>query len=225
MGMKLQAQWYKILQDEIKKPYIQDLKRFLAEEKAAQKIIYPTEDLVFQAFTKTPYEDVKVVIMGQDPYHGPQQAHGLSFSVMPDRPIPPSLKNIFKELVNDVGISFPSHGNLEKWAQQGVLMLNATLTVRAKEPKSHYGKGWEQFTDKVIELLAKRSSPLIFVLWGASAKEKCSRILDQMDHPHVILRSAHPSPYSAEKFFGCKHFSKINNYLQQWGQNPIDWSL
>ncbi|GAB4186826.1 MAG: uracil-DNA glycosylase [Simkaniaceae bacterium] len=225
MVMKLSLSWYQILREEIEKPYIKDLKKFLAEEKARGEIIYPPEDKVFQAFSKTPYEKVKVVIMGQDPYHGPNQAHGLSFSVMPHVPIPPSLKNIFKEIVSDVKIPYPLHGCLEKWAEQGVLMLNATLTVRARQPKSHYGKGWEVFTDKVIEKLAEKQDPLIFVLWGASAREKCERILNQKKHKHIVLTSAHPSPFSAVNFFGCRHFSKINFYLSKWGKKPIDWHL
>lgn len=217
--MKLAKNWHAILEEEIKKPYIKELKTFLAGEQ-----IYPPEDLVFHAFAQTPYDEVKVVIMGQDPYHGPGQAHGMSFSVPEGVAPPPSLKNIYKELQDDLSIPPAESGCLNNWAKQGVLLLNATLTVRPNEPKSHYGKGWEQFTDAVITKLAERKDPIVFILWGKSAKEKCDSLL-QHTH-HVVLTAAHPSPFSAYSgFFGCKHFSKTNEYLKKWGKTPIDWSV
>lgn len=223
--MKLHCSWYARLESEIRKPYIQDLKKFLQEEKLLGKIIYPSEDLVFHAFSQTPWERVKVVIMGQDPYHGPGQAHGLSFSVPKGVAIPPSLRNIYQEITTDLQIEPPSTGCLIFWAKQGVLLLNATLTVQAGIPKSHYGKGWETFTDAVVDALARREDPLVFILWGASAREKCTRILSQRTHPHLVLHAAHPSPFSAPKFFGCKHFSQTNFYLKKWGREPICWSI
>jgi uracil-DNA glycosylase len=225
MSMKLATSWHEALRDELSKPYIAELKSFLAKEKSEGKIIYPPEDLIFNAFLHTPFEKVKVVIMGQDPYHGPGQAHGLSFSVPSGMPQPPSLKNIFKELQQDLGISVPKDGCLSLWAQQGVLLLNATLTVRKNEPKSHYGRGWESFTNAVIARLAEREDPLIFVLWGKSAQEKIAAVLEKKTTPHVVLQSAHPSPYSAGGFFGCRHFSQINRLLKDWGKEPINWQL
>lgn len=222
MGMKIEKSWHEKLKDEIAKPYVADLKTFLDEEKKNGAVVYPPEPLVFHAFAETPYEKVKVVIMGQDPYHGAGQAHGLSFSVPKGVTPPPSLKNIFKELNQDLGIPVSSHGCLESWARQGVLLLNATLTVRAKEPRSHYGKGWEQFTDAVIDLLVQREDPIVFILWGKSAQEKCHKVAGTH---HVMLQSAHPSPYSADRFFGCRHFSKANELLKKWGKTPIDWSI
>lgn len=222
MGMKLEKSWHEKLQDEIQKPYIKELKKFVEIEQAEGKLVYPPEPLVFNAFLQTPYDKVKVVIMGQDPYHGAGQAHGLSFSVPCGIPQPPSLKNIFKELKSDLGIPTPTNGCLTAWAQQGVLLLNATLTVRAGEPKSHYGKGWEQFTDSVIDLLAKRKDPLVFLLWGKSARDKCSKIV--RTH-HAVFESAHPSPYSVDQFFGCRHFSKANEFLKKNGKEPINWTI
>jgi uracil-DNA glycosylase len=221
MGMKLEKSWHEKLKNEITEPYIADLKAFLEKERA-QFSIYPPEPLVFHAFTHTPYDQVKVVIVGQDPYHGAGQAHGLSFSVLPGVTPPPSLKNIFKELETDVHISQPKHGCLENWAHQGVLLLNATLTVRAGEPRSHYGKGWERFTSAVIDALVKREDPVIFILWGKSAQEKCRQVVGTQ---HVVLQSAHPSPYSADRFFGCHHFSIVNDYLKKWGKEPINWAV
>ncbi len=222
--MKLEKNWHAILKAEIAKPYIKDLKIFLLKEEKSGQLIYPPEPLIFHAFGQTPYEDVKVVIMGQDPYHGSGQAHGMSFSVPCGIPPPPSLKNIFKELEEDVKISPPQTGCLTSWAKQGVLLLNATLTVRAGEPKSHYGKGWEQFTDAVIAKLVEKKDPIVVLLWGKSAKEKCDHILAQTHH--VVLTAPHPSPYSAHYgFFGCRHFSITNRYLKQWGKTPIDWSI
>lgn len=225
MQLALHKSWHTLLKDELAKPYIKDLKMFLNYEEEHGSVIYPPADLIFNAFLKTPYENVKVVLMGQDPYHGPGQAHGLCFSVQHGVKPPPSLKNIYKEMEEDLGIPPREHGCLEGWAEQGVLMLNATLTVRAREPRSHYGKGWETFTDSVIEKLRDREEPLIFMLWGKSAQEKCDRILSAKEHKHLVLTAAHPSPYSATKFFGCKHFSTANKQLQKWGKQPIDWSV
>jgi uracil-DNA glycosylase len=224
--MKLHASWYAELKEEIAKPYIAELKAFLAEEKARGVKIYPPEDLVFNAFSCTPFSEVKVVIIGQDPYHGDGQAHGLCFSVPPGVPPPPSLKNIFKELHDDLSIPVPSHGCLISWAKQGVLLLNATLTVRAGEPLSHHGKGWERFTDAVVAALLRREDPLIFVLWGRSAKEKVSHIMKSEKTAHEILTAPHPSPLSAHAgFFGSRPFSKVNAILKKWGKAAIDWQI
>jgi len=217
--MKLAKNWHEILQEEIQKPYIQQLKNFLEGEQT-----YPPKDQVFHAFAMTPYDKVKVVIMGQDPYHGPGQAHGMSFSVREGVEPPPSLKNIYKELESDLGIVPSNSGCLDSWAKQGVLLLNATLTVRPREPKSHYGRGWEQFTDAVINKLAERKEPIVFILWGKSAKEKCANLLKHSHH--VVLTAAHPSPFSAYSgFFGCRHFSKANEHLEKWGKTPINWTV
>jgi uracil-DNA glycosylase len=225
MTMTLSRCWRELMNEEIEKPYVKELRQFLAEEKKKGHPVYPPEDLEFNAFSHTPYKDVKVVIMGQDPYHGPGQAHGLSFSVLPGTPIPPSLRNIYKELHADLGIIPPNHGCLEPWAKQGVLLLNATLTVREGMPRSHHGKGWEMFTDSVVRLLCARPQPIIFMLWGKSAQEKCESIFDLHPHPHVILKAAHPSPFSAKNFHNCKHFSIANDILKRWGQKPINWDL
>lgn len=223
--MLIEKSWHDSLKEEINKPYIFDLKKFLETERMKGEKIFPPENEVFNAFKQTPYDQVKVVLMGQDPYHGEGQAHGLCFSVQKGTPLPPSLKNIYKEMEQDLGIPPANHGCLLNWSKQGVLMLNATLTVRKGEPKSHYGKGWEIFTDSVIRKLCQRKDPLVFILWGKSAKEKCENILNTMDHPHAILTSAHPSPYSATNFFGCRHFSKTNELLKKWEKSPINWSL
>lgn len=225
MKMKLAASWHEVLKEELAKPYIAELKNFLVQEESENKTIYPPEDLIFNAFLHTPFEKVKVVIMGQDPYHGPGQAHGLSFSVPCGMPQPPSLKNIFKEQKEDLGIYMPKEGCLSSWAKQGVLLLNATLTVRANEPKSHYGRGWELFTNAVIAKLVEREDPLVFVLWGKSAQEKINAVLEKKTTSHVVLTSAHPSPYSAHGFFGCRHFSQINRLLEDWGKEPINWQI
>lgn len=225
MNMKLAASWHEVLKEELAKPYITELKRFLAQEKLENKKIYPPEELIFNAFLHTPFEEVKVVIMGQDPYHGPGQAHGLSFSVPCGVPQPPSLKNIFKEQKEDLGIDLPKEGCLSSWAKQGVLLLNATLTVRANEPKSHYGYGWEFFTNAVISKLVERKEPLVFVLWGKSAQEKTSAVLEKKITSHVVLTAAHPSPFSAHRFFGCRHFSQVNQLLKDWGKEPINWQI
>lgn len=224
--LKLEKSWQALLKNEIALPYMQELKNFIAQEKAAGHAIYPPEPLIFHAFARTPLENVKVVIVGQDPYHGEGQAHGLSFSVPCGISPPPSLKNIFRELADDLSIPTPRSGCLEAWAEQGVLLLNASLTVRAGQPQSHAGKGWERFTDAVIAKLAERELPLVFLLWGRSAQDKCAKILVQAGDRHLVLTAAHPSPYSAAQgFFGCRHFSKTNEALRKWGQTPINWGL
>lgn len=218
--------WFKILKDEFSAPYMQKLREFLVQEKQSGFTIYPPEPLIFNALCKTPFENVKVVVIGQDPYHGKGQAHGLCFSVPKGINPPPSLQNIFKELISDVGIQKPTSGDLTPWAKQGVLLLNATLTVREASPLSHYGKGWETFTDKVVEKAAQKTDPIVFMLWGKSAKEKVFKVFDQIpNHPHLILQAAHPSFYSASGFFGCRHFSKANQFLVQHGKKPIDWQI
>ncbi|MCH9630043.1 MAG: Uracil-DNA glycosylase [Chlamydiia bacterium] len=225
MTMTLSKTWHEALSEELKKPYIQDIKDFLASEKAAGQKVFPPEEEIFNAFLQTPFEKVKVVIIGQDPYHGEGQAHGLCFSVKKGIKPPPSLKNIYKEIQSDLGITPPTHGCLESWAKQGVLMLNATLTVRSGQPKSHYGIGWERFTDAVVEALCEKEDPIVFLLWGRSAIDKARNILDRTTHNHVILSCAHPSPFSATKFLGCKHFSKSNEFLTGWKKDPINWKL
>lgn len=215
--------WIKHLADEWASSYMKELNGFLQKEKEEGRVVYPPQDQIFSAFNLTPYEKVKVVIVGQDPYHGEGQAEGLSFSVPEGISIPPSLRNIFKELYSDLQLSIPKIGNLVSWAKQGVLLLNATLTVRKGEPKSHYGKGWERFTDAVIDKLLERKDPIVFLLWGNSAQEKGKKILQSS--VHKVLVAAHPSPYSATKFLGCKHFSKVNELLLQWEKTPIDWRL
>ncbi len=219
---QIEDSWKEVLSDEFAKPYFADLKQFLLKEKQSYSV-FPPGSQIFNAFNSTPFNKVKVVILGQDPYHGPGQAHGLCFSVPRGIAPPPSLVNIFKELRTDLGIPVPSHGNLEKWAAQGVMLLNATLTVRAHQAGSHQNKGWETFTDKVIDLLVEKRSNLVFILWGNYAQQKSIRI-DPLKH--LILKSVHPSPLSASRgFFGCRHFSKANNYLRQNQIEPIDWDL
>lgn len=225
----LEPSWQKILSEELKKPYITELAAFVEKEyRHVPDGIYPPKDLIFNAFYRTPFDKVKVVIVGQDPYHGQGQAHGLCFSVPKGIALPPSLQNIFKELKTDVQMEIPSHGCLLSWAKQGILLLNATLTVRKGEPLSHHGKGWELFTDAVIRKLIERRDPLVFVLWGKSAQDKCKFVKDHIrdeDHPYM-LTAAHPSPFSAHSgFFGCRHFSKINEYLEKLGKEPIKWEL
>ena len=224
----LEPSWQKKLHDELQEPYALELAAFVEKEYAMAAVsIYPPKELIFNAFFQTPFDQVKVVIMGQDPYHGAGQAHGLSFSVPKGIKPPPSLQNIFKELESDLQIPKPSHGCLISWARQGVLLLNATLTVRQGEPMSHHGHGWEHFTDAAVRKLEERSDPVIFVLWGKSAQDKC-RFLRQEGIPsrHYVLTAAHPSPYSANNgFFGCHHFSKINELLIKQGKEPIDWSV
>lgn len=226
MGMKLESSWHQELAEEIGKPYIAELKNFLSAERSSGKSIFPPEPLVFNAFLQTPFHKVKVVIIGQDPYHGPNQAHGLCFSVQKGTPLPPSLKNIYQELQQDLGIPPSPEGNLLSWAQQGVLLLNATLTVCAHQPKSHYGRGWERFTDAVVAHLVARQDPLVFVLWGKSAQEKVQHILGNKSTHHAVLTAPHPSPFSAYSgFFGCRHFSQVNALLEKWGKTPIDWTV
>lgn len=224
----LEPSWQEHLKDELQEPYMVELAAFIEKEYAASpSAIFPPKNLIFNAFYQTPYDKVKVLIMGQDPYHGPGQAHGLSFSVPKGVKQPPSLQNIFKELETDLQIPKPNHGCLLSWAKQGVLLLNATLTVSQGEPMSHHGRGWERFTDAAMKKLAERSDPVIFVLWGKSAQDKC-RYLREDGNPsrHVILTAPHPSPFSANNgFFGCRHFSQINQLLKQQGKSPIDWSL
>jgi len=222
MDVKIEPGWKKILQDEFEKPYFAEISNFLKIEKSQGKIIYPPGPQIFNAFDKTPFEKVKVVLLGQDPYHGPGQAMGLSFSVPDGIKPPPSLINIFKELNKDVGIPIPKTGNLTKWAEQGVLLLNASLTVRVNEPNSHAKIGWHTFTNAVIQKVSEHKRNVVFLLWGAFAKQKQVFI---EPGKHLVLQTAHPSPFSVEKFFGCGHFSKTNNYLVYNGIDPINWSL
>jgi uracil-DNA glycosylase len=221
---QMEPAWGELLAGEFNQLYMQELRAFLHEERNRYQV-YPPSELVFNAFLQTPPDSVRVVIVGQDPYHGPGQAHGLSFSVPPGIAQPPSLVNIFKELEADLGIKRPAHGCLISWAQQGVLLLNATLTVRAGEPKSHYGRGWERFTDTVLCQLAARPQPLIFLLWGRSALDKCAPIVSKASY-HKIFTAPHPSPLSAHAgFLGCRHFSQANEQLVQWGLPPINWQI
>ncbi len=224
MDVKIHPTWKAVLKDQFNKTYFQQIVTFLKTEKAQGKVIYPPGALIFNAFNTTPYDKISVVIIGQDPYHGPGQAHGLSFSVPTGIKPPPSLMNIFKELEKDIGIKMPEkYGNLTKWAEQGVLLLNAALTVRAGEPFSHAKYGWTEFTDTVITRLSEKKEGIVFLLWGKFAQEK-QALIDETKH--VVLKAAHPSPFSADKgFFGCKHFSKTNDILIKSGRNPIDWKL
>lgn len=221
--MRIEKSWEEQLKEELSLPYIAEIKSFLEEEREKNQLIYPSEEHIFSAFKYTPFEDVKVVIVGQDPYHGPGQAHGLSFSVPPGIRIPPSLRNIFQELQGDLGIPMQQSGYLLSWAKQGVFLLNSTLTVRRGEPKSHYGIGWERFTDAVIDKLLERKDPIVFLLWGKSAQEKGKKIC--LSDRHKVFIAAHPSPYSAYLFKGCRHFSKANECLISFGKDPICWSL
>jgi len=221
--LKLEKSWEKLLKNALNAEYFKELMAFLEEERAANQVIYPPEHLIFNAFDKTPVSKVKVIILGQDPYHGANQAHGLSFSVMDSVKLPPSLKNIFNELREDLAIPISASGNLEKWANQGVLLLNSILTVRAGNPGSHQKKGWEQFTDSVIRLLSEEQKGLVFLLWGRYAQAK-EDLIDASKHH--ILKAAHPSPFSAyQGFYGCKHFSETNEILLKSGRTPIDWNL
>lgn len=214
--------WKTVLMDQFQSPYFRELKDFLLEEKK-HYTLYPPGPLIFNAFQRTPFEQVKVVILGQDPYHGKGQAHGLCFSVPHGIPQPPSLVNIFKELHSDLGIPLPEHGNLEKWADQGVLLINATLTVRDSQAGSHQKRGWETFTNRVIELVSQEKSGVVFLLWGRFAQAKES-LID--NNKHLILKTSHPSPLSAYNgFFGCRHFSRTNDYLVKNGKQGIDWTL
>lgn len=217
---KITKNWYELLKDEFEKPYFKKLQEFLKEEYNT-KTIYPLAENIFNALNYCKYEDISVVLIGQDPYHQPGQAHGLCFSVQDETALPPSLKNIFKEIHDDLGVTPLSSGNLIRWAKQGVLLLNTVLTVRRDEPNSHKGKGWENFTTKVIELVNKKTSPVVFLLWGGNAKA-FEGLIDK--NKHYVLKAAHPSPLSAYNgFFGCKHFSKTNEILEKNGKKPIDW--
>jgi uracil-DNA glycosylase len=223
MNSPLPHSWQQWLGVEFEAPYMQALRHFLAREKDARKVIYPHSSHWFRAFELTPLDRVKVVMLGQDPYHGPGQAHGLCFSVRPDVQVPPSLVNIFKEIRDDLGIAPPDHGCLQPWAEQGVLLLNAVLTVEQGNAGAHQGKGWEAFTDRVIETINHRRQGVVFLLLGSYARKK-GRIIDR--NRHLVLEGPHPSPLSAYRgFFGCKHFSRTNQWLQEQGQTPIDWSL
>lgn len=224
MDVKIDGTWKEVLKNEFTKTYFLEIATFLRTEKMTGKTIYPPGGQIFNAFNLTHFDNVKVVILGQDPYHGPGQAHGLCFSVAPGIKPPPSLVNIFKEMHNDLGLPIPNHGTLTKWAEQGVLMLNASLTVRAGEPMSHSKIGWAQFTNAVIKKISDEKEHVVFILWGKFAQEK-QELIDATRH-HLILKAAHPSPYSADSgFFGCKHFSKTNQFLVQNGIDPIDWAL
>ncbi|MGM0395663.1 MAG: uracil-DNA glycosylase [Bacillota bacterium] len=214
--------WQELLEDEMEKPYYQQLREFLIEE-YSNKTIYPDKHSIFNALNYTDYSDVKAVILGQDPYHGTGQAHGLSFSVKPGIKPPPSLVNIYKELKEDLGYDMPAHGYLEKWAKQGVLLINAVLTVRGGQANSHKNKGWESFTDRIIQLLNERDEPMVFILWGSQAIRKEAMIDAEK---HFIIKSPHPSPLSAYRgFFGSRPFSRTNDFLLSKGIEPIDWKL
>jgi uracil-DNA glycosylase len=224
-NIQIEQSWKTVLADEFEKPYFSELRQFLQDEKTSGKTIFPPGPLIFNAFNSTPFDKVKVVILGQDPYHGAGQAHGLSFSV-PEQvtKLPPSLKNIYKELKNDIaGFEIPLHGNLQKWTTQGVFLLNAMLTVEANQPASHQKRGWEEFTNAVIEKLSKEKTGLIFILWGNFAQQK-SVLIDEKKHS--ILKAAHPSPFSAYNgFFGCRHFTATNEILKAKGEKEIDWQI
>ncbi|MBS1745458.1 MAG: uracil-DNA glycosylase [Bacteroidetes bacterium] len=223
MEVKIEESWKQQIQSEFNKDYFENITEFIKTEKSQGKIIYPPGSLIFNAFEKTPFNRIKVLLLGQDPYHGKDQAMGLSFSVPKGVRPPPSLINIFKELHNDVGIPIPQTGDLTLWAEQGVMLLNAALTVREGEPNAHAQIGWHQFTDAVIKKLSDKKNGVVFLLWGSFAQKK-QELIDQ--NRHFILKAAHPSPYSADKgFFGCRHFSKTNQYLIQQKQDPIDWAL
>ena len=220
--MHIGNEWDALLADEIKKDYYLRLREFLKQEYST-RMIYPPMNDIFNALRRTSYSDVKAVILGQDPYHGAGQAHGMCFSVKKGTPPPPSLQNIFKELKSDLGIDPPNHGELTAWADSGVLLLNTVLTVREGQANSHRGMGWEQFTDRIIELLNQREKPMVFLLWGGNARSKARLITNPN---HLVLQCAHPSPLSAYNgFFGCRHFSKTNEFLEQHGIAPINWKL
>ncbi len=223
MDVKIEASWKEILQEEFNKPYFEQIVHHLKTERSQGKVIFPPGQYIFNAFNTTAFDKIKAVILGQDPYHGPGQAHGLCFSVQKGVPPPPSLVNIFKELQSDIGIQIPGHGNLTKWAENGVFLLNASLTVRSAEPMSHARIGWSLFTDTVIKRISEERDHVVFMLWGKFAQQKRT-LIDPAKH--LILRSVHPSPLSASAgFFGCKHFSKANEWLMSKGIDPVDWSL
>ena len=222
MEVKIEQSWKNALADEFGKPYFESLVRFLHKEKADGQVIYPPGSQIFRAFDLTPVEQVKVVILGQDPYHGPGQAHGLSFSVPAGVPAPPSLKNIFREIETDLGVRMSGYPDLEKWARQGVILLNAVLTVRGGQAASHSKIGWQEFTDAVIKYISDNCEGVVFMLWGNFARTKAELI----DHSrHVVLEAAHPSPLARGAFFGCRHFSRANEALVSFGRTPIDWRL
>ncbi|MCP3909145.1 MAG: uracil-DNA glycosylase [Oceanicoccus sp.] len=222
-NIKMDSSWLKVMGDEFERPYMQALKSFLKAEKQAGKVIYPACKDWFNAFNTTPFDKVKVVVLGQDPYHGPGQAHGLCFSVLPGVRIPPSLLNIYKEINSDLGLPIPAHGCLQCWAEQGVLLLNATLTVEQASAGAHQNKGWEQFTDRAIAELNNQREGLVFLLWGSYAQKK-GQLIDS--NKHLVLKAPHPSPLSAHRgFLGCGHFSQVNAYLADAGQQGIDWSI
>jgi uracil-DNA glycosylase len=221
MRVQLPPDWKAVLAEEMKKPYFQQLKEFVTAERAEHKVFPPEAD-VFNAFNLTPYQRVKVLLLGQDPYHDDGQAHGLCFSVRPNVTPPPSLRNVFKELHDDLGCTIPNNGYLVPWAEQGVMLLNAVLTVRAHKPTSHKDKGWETFTDAVIRALDARTRPVVFLLWGAYAQKKTKYINKER---HRIVTAAHPSPLSYKKFLGSKCFSAVNRALEELGETPIEWQL
>ncbi|RPE09034.1 uracil-DNA glycosylase [Chitinophaga lutea] len=223
MDVKIESSWKEVLKDEFQKAYFEQIVMFLKHEKALGKTIYPSGNLIFNAFDKTPFDNVKVVILGQDPYHGPGQAHGLCFSVQKGIKPPPSLVNIYKEMQKDIGSAIPETGDLTPWAESGVLLLNAMLTVRDGEPASHSKIGWESFTDAVIRKVSDLKDGVVFMLWGKFAQDK-QVLIDGTKH--YILKAAHPSPFSADKgFFGCRHFSKANEILTRQGKEPVNWQL
>jgi len=222
-SIQLQSEWLQLLAPEFEQPYMTALKRFLLERKGAGAAIYPPGKLIFNALDSTPPSRVRVVILGQDPYHGPGQAHGLCFSVRPDVRVPPSLVNIFKELHDDIGFVIPKHGCLQSWADHGVLLLNAVLTVERGRAGAHQGKGWERFTDRIVEVVNDGERPVVFMLWGSQAQRKGAGI-DRSRH--LVLTAPHPSPLSAHRgFFGCRHFSRANRWLEAQGMTPVDWRL
>jgi len=219
---KIEASWKEALWDEFQKPYFRELKKFLVEEKASKQVVYPPGSKIFTAFNLTSLDEVKVVLLGQDPYHGPNQAHGLCFSVLEPTKPPPSLVNIYKEIHRDLGIPAPEHGNLSSWARQGVFMLNTALTVRKGQAGSHRKKGWEQFTDAVIRTVSERNKNLVFLLWGRDAQSKENLV----GEGHLVLKTTHPSPFSARHGFeGCSHFSRTNAYLKEHGKAEINWEI
>lgn len=222
MDVKIQEQWKDVLREEFDKEYFANLVQILHQEKKNKKTIYPPGGLIFNAFELTPFNEVKVVILGQDPYHGAGQAHGLSFSVPDGVQAPPSLKNIYKEIEDDLQVTIRKNGNLESWARQGVFLLNAALTVRAGEPTSHGNIGWDKFTDAVIKTISDKKEGIVFLLWGNYARGK-RELIDR--NKHYVLEAPHPSPLARGAFFGCKHFSRCNEYLASHGKTPVDWTL
>ena len=221
-NVKIEESWKDVLKSEFEQPYFQSLATFLRKEKENNKTVYPPGSLIFNAFNTTPFDKVKVVILGQDPYHNPGEAMGLSFSVPRGVRTPPSLKNIYKELNEDLGVPIPSHGDLTHWAEQGVFLLNAMLTVERNKPRSHQKIGWQTFTDTVIRRLSDQREGLVFMLWGGFARQK-KQLIDSSKH--LVLEAAHPSPLAGGAFFGSRHFSRANEYLKQQGKEPVDWSL